>query len=401
MTNSPTNESRPAAKPNREPLSAGLSDENARLTNAARALALGALLSGRRHAAEGIEDDLGGLGVPLDLARPTSWEQRRSALFESDAVLRDVAALEVVEREFSPRPRIGSRSTDPRFSEQRVQLWRRLAQTRQPVPIAYAWLRLLMAEDDPLLAASASGALSHWRKPAGSEEGDIPPALIRARANVVALTEDADDLTSAVAQASAGVPSSRAEQAARGRMVRGEERNESVSLIIHGTFAFPERWWFPGGGFHEYVKTAVCPNLYDLQDTFWWSGRYKTKDRRVGAERLAGWVSAKGNPQVDTVFAHSYGGAVALQATTHGLRMNTAVLLSTPVDNYEVEWRNIDRAVSLRIHCDLVLLAARTKQRFTANVEEHWLDSWFVQHSLSHDPDVWATNGWAHKLGIE
>lgn len=400
MTESPTNGSRPAAKPNREPLSAGLYDENARLTNAARALALGALLSGRLRAVEGIEDDLGALGVPLDLARPTSWEQRRSALVESDALLRQVAAPDVVEREFSPRPRVGSRSTEPRFPEQRIQLWQRLAQASQPVPIAFAWLRLLMAEDDPLLAASASGALSHWRRPAGSEEGDIPPALIRARANVDALAEDVDDLTSAIAQASAGVPSSRAEQAARLRMVRGEPHNASISLMIHGTFAFTERWWFPGGDFHEYVKTNVCPNLYDLQDTFWWSGRYKTKDRLMGAERLAGWVIAKGNPELDTVFAHSYGGAVALQATTHGLRMKTAVLLSTPVDNYEVEWRNIERAVSLRIHCDLVLLAARTKQRFTSNVEEHWLDSWFVQHGLSHDPDVWATNGWARTLGM-
>jgi hypothetical protein len=163
MTESPTNESRPKAKPNREPLSAGLSDENARLTNAARALALGALLSGRRQAAEGIEDDLGGLGVPLDLARPASWEQRRSALVESDAILRQVAASEVVEREFSPRPRTGSRSTDPRFPEQRVQLWRRLAQTSQQVPTAYAWLRLLMAETTPcsqhlLVAPSRIGA---------------------------------------------------------------------------------------------------------------------------------------------------------------------------------------------------------------------------------------------------
>jgi pimeloyl-ACP methyl ester carboxylesterase len=170
--------------------------------------------------------------------------------------------------------------------------------------------------------------------------------------------------------------------------------------MIHGTFAFTEGWWFPGGDFHQYVKATVRPNLYDLKDTFWWSGRYKPKDRNMGTERLVGWLSAKGDPEVDTVFAHSYGGAVALQATTQGLRMKTAVLLSVPVGNYEVEWRNIGRAVSLRIHCDLVLLAARTKQRFTANVEEHWLDSWFVHHGSSHDPDVWATEGWARTLGI-
>ena len=56
-----------------------------------------------------------------------------------------------------------------------------------------------MAEKDPLVAASASGAVSHWRRPSGLGDEDIPAALLAARANVDALTEDADDLTSAVA----------------------------------------------------------------------------------------------------------------------------------------------------------------------------------------------------------
>ena len=401
MTEGPTDETGRGPRPRGESASAGLSDEDARLTNAARALSLGALLSGSRPAIEGIEEDLQTLGVPIDLDRPAGWDQRRSALAASDEVLRRVAATDVIGSEFQPRPRIGSRSTDPRFPNQRVQLWQELTQSGQPVPIAYAWLRLLMAEDDPLLAASASGALSHWRRPAGSEDGDIPPALVAARANVAALTEDSDDLTSAVAQASAGVPSNRATREAYGKRVLNEHRNAPVSLMIHGTRAFTERWWFPGGDFHQYVKANIRPNLYDLHDTFWWSGRYKAKDRRRAAEMLVGWLNAKGDPEVDLVFAHSYGGAVALQATTHGLHMKTAVLLSTPVDNYEVEWRNIHRAVSLRIHCDLVLLAARAKQRFTANVEEHWLDSWFVQHSMSHNPESWDTGGWARTLGIQ
>jgi len=28
------------------------------------------------------------------------------------------------------------------------------------------------------------------------------------------------------------------------------------------------------------------------------------------------------------------------------------------------------------------------------------LDSWFVHRTLSHDPDVWATGGWAQTLGV-
>jgi hypothetical protein len=400
VSDGPIDQSSPGPRPRGEPDSAGLSDEDSRLTNSARALGLGALLSGSRQAVEGIEEDIETLGVRTDLDRPLSWEQRRSALAASDNVLRRVAATEVIGSEFEFRLRIGRRSTEPRFPDQRVQLWQELAQSRQPVPIAYAWLRLLMAEEDSLLAASASGALSHWRRPAGSRDSDIPRALLAARANVAAMAEDSDDLTSAVAQASAGVPSGRALTEEYGKRASKEPRKAPISLMIHGTHAFTGRWWFPGGDFHRYVKANICPNLYDLPDTFWWSGRYTAKDRRRAAEMLAGWLDAKGGPEVDLVFAHSYGGAVALQATKHGLRMKTAVLLSTPVSNYEVEWRNIDRAVSLRIHCDLVLLAARTKQRFTANVEEHWLDSWFVQHGMSHDPDAWAAGGWARTLGL-
>ena len=76
---------------------------------------------------------------------------------------------------------------------------------------------------------------------------------------------------------------------------------------------------------------------------------------------------------LNTVFAHSYGGIIALYASTFGLKMNEVVLLSVPVENIPVEWRNIGRAVSLRIHMDLVLLAARRRQLFTENVEEHHL----------------------------
>lgn len=402
MARDPSAESGSAPRPQREPDSAGRSDENSRLTNAARALALGALLSGRRVAVKGVEQDLEELGVPTDIPRPATWKQRRYALDEANSILRRVKADNVVERESELRSWPGSRSTTPHYSDQRVELWRELRKSRRSMPTAYAWLRLLMAEDDPLVVVSASAALSHWKRPKGAREEDIPVVLTAARRNARALVDDTDELTSAIAQASVGIPSQKAVIASE---VRPQDPShgkagDSISLMIHGTFAWADQWWFPGGGFHEYVRASLRPNLYGGQDAFSWSGRYRARDRTVAADRLAGWVQAKGSPIVDAVFAHSYGGAVALQATMNGLRMNTAVLLSTPVDNYEVEWRNINRAVSLRIHCDLVLLAARTRQRFTANVEEHWLNNWFVHHWMSHDAGVWTSGGWASTLGI-
>jgi hypothetical protein len=74
------------------------------------------------------------------------------------------------------------------------------------------------------------------------------------------------------------------------------------------------------------------------------------------------------------------------------------VLLSTPVDSVPIEWRNIGRAQSLRIHLDLVLLAARRRQRFTENVEEFYLPQWFWSHSDSHEPTIWQAGDWPDVL---
>lgn len=382
--------------------SAGLADDDSRYTNAARALALGVMLSGRRDALEGIGADIASLGVPSDLRRPTTWGERSEAIQESGDVLRQLNAGELIESERVPRRGPADRSVEPRFADQRVQVWSLLSQNSQSVPYAYAWLRLLMAEHDPLLSASASSALSHWRRPAKESESNVPVTLRTAKSNVDLFVDDSDTLVNEIAQATVGAPSANAaNRETKLRRLAKKGEYDELSLLIHGTHAFTGRWWFPGGDFHSFVQNNVRSNVYDQADTFWWSGRYKAKDRKFGAERLVGWHAAKGSPEMDTVLAHSYGGAVALQATALGLKIKNLVLLSAPVDNYEVEWRNIGRAVSLRIHCDLVLLAARTKQCFTANVDENWIDSWFVSHSMSHDPGLWIDDEWAAVLGLD
>jgi hypothetical protein len=386
--------------PRRGVESAGASDIQSRLTNSARALALGALLSGRKTALTGIGGDLELLGVPLGIAAPGGWAGRNEVLSASDFVLDLVGVLDdVTESEASQRTPFLGRSVVPRFSTARVALWQRIEQATRPSSAeAYAWLRLLMAEEDPLLVASASSALSHWRKPREDERA-IPRTFLIARDRLRYSIDDADELVSAIAQATLGEMPSRIRESWQPTRPRGRQ-GENISLIIHGTFAWPERWWFPGGDFHEFVRNNVRSNVYSEGDCFSWSGRYKSRDRRVGAERLTYWLEAKGNPRLDTVFAHSYGGAVALQSTMRGVSMDTLVLLSVPVHDYEVEWRYIHRAVSLRIHCDLVLLAARAKQRFTANVEENLLDSWFVRHDMSHSSTIWASRDLATTMGL-
>jgi hypothetical protein len=301
-------------QPSVDPESAGATDQGSRLTNSARTLALGAILSGRSRALDGIQQDVQQLGVPLTLGRPTSWDERQEALAQSDEVLRQVGADELFERETARRLSIASRSTLPRYANQRVQLWEQLrGGGYEAIPLAYAWLRLILNEDDPLLAVSGSAALSHWQRPSKMPEEQVPRVLRKARTDVATLIEDTDPLVSAIAQAATGVQSRTAARISARPSPRSDHRlpEEDASLLVHGTFAYADDWWYPGGEFHGYIKTHVRSNLYDHGDPFLWSGRYKVKDRRVAAARLADWLDAKGMMGLDCVLAHSYGGAVA------------------------------------------------------------------------------------------
>lgn len=104
---------------------------------------------------------------------------------------------------------------------------------------------------------------------------------------------------------------------------------------------------FPGGNFHTYLLNEVRPDLFCGQNPFAWSGAYRNKHRLIAAERLAGWTQDIVRGPLNSVFAHSYGGVIALEATKYGLVVHDLVLLSVPADNVRVEWRRIDRAVSL------------------------------------------------------
>ena len=170
--------------------------------------------------------------------------------------------------------------------------------------------------------------------------------------------------------------------------------------MVHGTNGYRGEWWFPGGDFHTYIKEYVRPDLFSGGNCYSWSGKYNKRDRRIAAERLAFWVEATVGGPLDAVFAHSFGGIVALQATTYGLELSDLILLSVPVDDVPIEWRNIGRAISLRIHLDLVLLAARRRQCFTENVDEHYINHWFRAHGDSHDPSVWQADSWPTILGL-
>jgi hypothetical protein len=122
-----------------------------------------------------------------------------------------------------------------------------------------------MSEHDPLIAATASSALSHWRSPAKGVEADVPSTLRTARANIDLFVGDSDPLVDEIAQATVGRPSVNAVQR-ESRLRRLPKGADCVkmSMLIHGTHAFPEKWWFPGGAFHSYIKNEVRSDVYDL-----------------------------------------------------------------------------------------------------------------------------------------
>jgi pimeloyl-ACP methyl ester carboxylesterase len=171
-----------------------------------------------------------------------------------------------------------------------------------------------------------------------------------------------------------------------------------TALIVHGTFARQATWWQPGapGNFHGYLKTMVDPSLYSAADRFDWSGLYSDSARDRAALELVGWVTRHRLDGLD-LFTHSHGGSVAMQANrVGGLRVGRLVLLSCPVHwkRYSPDLSLVRKAVSIRVHMDLVILADRGGQRFPArSIPEIVLPIWF-KHAVTHEQRTWEK----HKL---
>jgi hypothetical protein len=185
-----------------------------------------------------------------------------------------------------------------------------------------------------------------------------------------------------------------------------------LSLIVHGTWAYDERWWRPGvGDFHRYIKDNVRPNLWARPSGYYWSGRYQVADRDWAIHDLLSWVAQHCLRGVDTLFAHSYGGQVAMRAVAAGLDVRTLVFLSTPFFSDDrpslLAIQRRCRIRSFRTQNDLVLFADKLT-RFAKNplspkpitppFSEHRIGGLFTGHSATHDPDTWKKKGLAARI---
>jgi len=174
----------------------------------------------------------------------------------------------------------------------------------------------------------------------------------------------------------------------RGTMAAGAG---NTTMIIHGTWAATSAWWQPGGDFHTYILQSVRNDLYNQADRFGWSGAYSDSARALAAQDLVTWVNAHHEQGLDLI-THSHGGNAAMLATHLGLTIGELILLSCPVHfpKYAPDFSRITKkAVSIRVHADLVILADRGGQKFNdPRIGENILPLWF-NHSASHDPAVW------------
>lgn len=290
--------------------SAGDGGTGAQLTNAARALIIGALSASSRSALEGIELDVAQTGSPLRLSGASTWADRDESLARSDDLLREMEVIDDVrEMESAAQPERGAGL--PPFAFERIALWSRIAeQERPPADTTFAFLRLLSVDSNPIVSAAASSALAHRSTAQSGEQSD--PGSLKAlhRRRLEAFLTDNNDVARSIAESSLGEV--RVRPRVIPRRLRRERHPQGLSLIVHGTHAFDAAWWVPGSDFHKHISSTIAPDLYSLPDAFYWSGRLRQADRKVGAEKLAGWVEAKGSPRMHTAIAHSYGASVLL-----------------------------------------------------------------------------------------
>lgn len=141
-------------------------------------------------------------------------------------------------------------------------------------------------------------------------------------------------------------------------VVRQAKVSQTITLIVHGTFASEARWWRLGADgeatFADRLEdelsrrglsgTVWKPALVEGFDypSFSWSGLNRHRDRVRGARRLSSSLNQFARsvqatpdaPLIVNLVAHSHGGNVVLEALRHlntNVRVGGVTLLGTPL----------------------------------------------------------------------
>lgn len=175
---------------------------------------------------------------------------------------------------------------------------------------------------------------------------------------------------------------------------------ESMTVLVHGTWAADGTWWKPEGAFFRYLRDDVgVADLYDGADRFTWHAPNEDKARKNAAAELARWVADR-RPARLTLLGHSHGANVAMMATRHGMRVNRLVLLSPVVrQDYFANWSNVDVSRSVYSSHDPVVAIAKGRKRFPAGpVRQKRLAA--RGHGASRSPSAWSQERVASFVGL-
>jgi hypothetical protein len=183
----------------------------------------------------------------------------------------------------------------------------------------------------------------------------------------------------------------------------------SDATLIHGTWARKQRWWPPGGEFHDFLRSEsrVFPGLYSGSEPWEWSGQYgfRTRlprqrsdwNRSQAGGALAWWTHRKLRCPPHLI-GHSCGASVAMLATRVQLAVRALVLLSPSVHRSCLPDPAFYRgALVVCAHDDLVLTADGSDYDLLRNLPNVKFAKvprrGLTGHTASHDPACWRAAG--------
>lgn len=347
-------------------------------SQAAQLIGLGVYLSGDEEVIAEMEEEARELLIPR--------VEQSDRLIAYERLLEYVAETGWREAERFTAGRAGYLSPWTILEEQ-VRLWPRVRDTSSS-GAAFALLNISLYSEHEIVRVAAAAALAPLVE-------NSWPHLESVLVDGCLATDDTPRLLSAHALAIL-MP----EHPALAAMIppdldEGTPEPAQTSIAIHGTFArLRSDWYKPGSPFHRYLKRTVSTDLYSGDDYFRWDGRYSDASRQLGADDLKPWLTKHNVTSLDTVFAHSHGGNLALTAIANGVRARLLVLISVPARKRpHQQWQSIfsgvGRVVSLRSRFDLVIYGDRSCQRFQARVRQLLPPSLWFSHGALLRPKVW------------
>ena len=111
---------------------------------------------------------------------------------------------------------------------------------------------------------------------------------------------------------------------------QGRTMQDSITVLIHGTYSSSNLWYKPGSRFHRYLRSHGFADVYSGSDYFRWRAFATPAARRRGAEKLIAWCREHPARQYRFI-GHSHGANVANRVTQRRLRgICTLIHLAPP-----------------------------------------------------------------------